>query len=380
MVGCANVSKRNPLPLELLDQAEIPGVPNGRFWGDEWPNFSIKIFETFAKEDLKKNFAGVFGKEHNYLAISGGGAEGAFGAGLLNGWSAAGTRPEFTMVTGISTGALTAPFAFLGSSYDSTLKDLYTTTETSDILIKRSPFSILPSDSVTDSSPLRRLIESHVDDSFVQAVADEHRRGRRLLIGTFNLDAARPVIWNIGAIAVSRYHKKKELIHDILLASASIPVAFPPVMIEVEVDGVVYDEMHVDGGTGAQVFVYPASFGWQTIIGKLEVPQAPTVYVLRNAFLSSPYSGVEQKILPIAGRSISSLIRTQGIGDLFRIFALCRRDGNDFNLAHIPSDFVEEPAEPFDEKYMGKLYELGYEMALKGYPWEKMPPGLSKRK
>lgn len=376
ITGCASIPERNPLPLNLTNQARISGVPEARFWGDEWPKFSLKTFETYTDAEFRRHYSGVYNQPHNYLAISGGGANGAFGAGLFAGWTASGTRPQFTMVTGISTGALTAPFAFLGPEYDDTLKEVYTTTTTEDIVEKRNIVSALFSDSMTDSTPMQALIAKYITDRVIDAIARGHQRGRRLFIGTLNLDAGRSVIWNIGAIAVSDYPHKLTLIHDVLRASASIPVAFPPVVISVNVDGKMYDEMHVDGGTGSQVFVYPASVDWRMITRKLKVKGIPHVYVIRNSFLDPDYRGVKRNVLPIASRSIDSLIRTQGIGDLYQIYALCKRDGNDFNLAYIPSDFTEEPGEAFDPIYMGKLYELGYDMALKGYPWEKGPPGF----
>jgi len=376
LVACASTPARNPVPPELTSQVGIEGVPEARFWADEWPRFSLERFETYSEEDFQKHFSGIFGKPHSYLAISGGGARGAFGAGLLAGWTESGTRPEFTMVTGISTGALTAPFAFLGPDYDDELKKVYTTTSTKDILKKRGIFSSIFGDSMSDTTPLKALIAKYVTADMVNAIAREHQRGRRLNVGTVNLDAGRSVIWNIGAIAASDYPLKLELIHDILRASAAIPVAFPPVAISVERNGRQYEELHVDGGAGSQVFVYPAAVDWKRITKKLKVQGDPKVYVIRNSFLIPDYRGIKRNVVPIAVRSIDSLIRTQGIGDLYQIYALCERDGNDFNLAYIPAEFIEEPSEEFDPVYMGKLYELGYQMARKGYPWSKAPPGF----
>lgn len=375
-VGCAGKLTRNPLPLELTNEASIPGVPEARFWSDEWPKFSLEMFETYTDDDYHRNFSGIYNKPHNYMAISGGGANGAFGAGLLAGWTEAGTRPEFTMVTGVSTGALTAPFVFLGTDYDDELKEIYTTTTTAKIAMKRNFISALFSDSVTDTGPLREMITLYITSDMIEAIAGEHRKGRRLFIGTLNIDAGRAVIWNIGAIAASDYPRKVELIHDVLQASSAIPVAFPPVMIPVEANGLQFDEMHVDGGTGAQVFVYPAAIDWKVITEKLKVQGKPEVYVIRNSFLDPDYTGVKRSILPIGSRTINSLIRTQGIGDLYQIYVLCKRDGNDFNLAYIPSDFTEKPSEGFDPVYMGKLYDLGFQMAKSGYPWQKYPPGF----
>jgi predicted acylesterase/phospholipase RssA len=375
-VGCAGLPARNPLPLELTNEAGVPGVPEARFWGDEWPKFSLEIIETFTDDDFLRHYPGTYNRPHNYLAISGGGANGAFGAGLLVGWTQAGTRPEFTMVTGISTGALTAPFAFLGSDYDDELKEVYTTISTENVVRKRNIIAAAFGDSMVDTKPLREMIASYFNADIIEAIAREHKRGRRLFIGTANLDASRSVIWNIGAIAVSDYPRKLELIHDVLQASSAIPVAFPPVMIPVEANGVPYDEMHVDGGTSSQVFVYPAAIDWKVVAGKLKAQGKPRVFVVRNSFLDPDYRGVKRSILPIGVRTIDSLIRTQGIGDLYQIYSLCIRDGNDFNLAYIPADFTEEPTESFDPVYMGKLFNLGYQMARAGYPWEKYPPGF----
>ena len=376
LAGCASVPERHPLPPEYTLEATIPGIPEARFWGDEWPKFSLERFEAYTDADFRENSPGTYAKPHAYLAISGGGANGAYGAGLLLGWTATGTRPEFTMVTGVSTGALTAPFAFLGSDYDDELKTVYTTMTTKDIVKKRGLIAAATGDSVADTAPLKKLIAKYITADMIDAIAREHRKGRRLFIGTVNLDAGRSVIWSIGTIAASGHPQRVALIHEILRASAAIPVAFPPVVFTVEANGELYDEMHVDGGTGSQVFVYPAAVDWRRITEKLKVQGKPEVYVIRNSFLDPDYRGIKRSVLPIASRTIDSLIRTQGIGDIYQIYALCKRDGNDFNLAYIPADFTVESTEGFDPVYMGKLLERGYQMALEGYPWEKAPPGF----
>jgi predicted acylesterase/phospholipase RssA len=375
--GCSSLPERNPLPADLYSTAGIRGVPEARFWADEWPTFSIRRLDNHTDADIKRELSGIYNKPHHYLAISGGGANGAYGAGVLEGWSKSGARPEFTMVTGVSTGALTAPFAFLGSDYDDELRHVYTTTATRDIAIKRSLISAFFSDSMTDTEPLKRLIAKNITEDIIEEIGVEHKRGRRLFIGTVNLDASRSVIWNIGAIAASDHPKKVLIIRELMRASAAIPIAFPPVVIPIEAsDGTMYDELHVDGGTGSQVFVYPASANWRKIAKQLKVQGEPQIYVIRNSFLDPEYEGIQRQIFPIASRAIATLIRTQGLGDLYQIYALCERDGNDFNLAYIPADFSEEPNEGFDPVYMTKLYEFGYQKGLDGYPWEKAPPGL----
>lgn len=279
-------------------------------------------------------------------------------------------------MTGISTGALTAPFAFLGPAYDAQLKEVYTAYSTKDIAKKRQIFQILFGDSAFSSRPLKTLIAKYINAEMLAAIAAEHRKGRQLLVGTVNIDAERPVIWNIGRIAASGNPKALDLVHKILLASASIPGAFPPVLIEVETEGRRFDEMHVDGGTASQVFLYPTNLDWLQVADKLEVKGKPHAYIIRNALLESRWKTVEPKIIPIAGRSIQSLLRTQGFGDLYRLYLFALRDGLDYNLAYIPDHFTQKPKEMFDPEYMGKLYDLGYWLAKSGYPWHKGPPGF----
>lgn len=328
------------------------------------------------REEFKAIYPALFGKPHNYLAISGGGANGAFGAGLLVGWSAAGDRPEFSVITGISTGALMAPFVFAGPEYDDTVRELYTTLTTADLVRKRRLLNRFFSDGATNTEPFRNLLATYVDEALMQAIAAEHRKGRQLRIGTTNLDAGRPVAWNIGRIAASGKPGALQAIRDIMLASASLPAAFPPVLMEVEADGRRYDELHVDGGATAQVILYPAGIDWDRVLDELEVPGRPKVYVIRNSRLDPQWKPIKNKVIPISGRTISSLIRTQGIGDLYRIYLVSQRDGLDFHLAYIPADFQAPKTEQFDPVYMSKLFELGYEMAVSGYPWHHLLPEL----
>jgi hypothetical protein len=207
----------------------------------------------------------------------------------------------------------------------------------------------------------------------LDAIAAEYRKGRILLIGTTNLDARRPVIWNIGAIAESRQPGALDLVQDILLASAAIPAAFPPVMIKVKANGKVYEEMHVDGGASAQVFLYPPSLD----LRGSGIKRDRRLYVIRNARLDPDWAQVERRTMSIAGRAISSLIQTQGVGDLYRIYLTAERDGLDFNLAFIPKSFTRTLTEPFESAYMNELFDLGYDLAASGYPWSKASPGFS---
>ena len=372
--ACASVV-RNPVPeadymnVTVLDRTDL------RQWGDRT---NLRIMpQMLSAEDLEARFGGIMHREHNYLVVSGGGANGAYGAGVLVAWTKLGTRPEFTLVTGVSTGALTAPFAFLGSEYDAKLQEIYSTLDTSQIIDRRNVFAILGSDSVFDSSPLSRLIEKFIDDEMIQSMAREYHKGRTLMIGTTNLDASRPDVWNITRIAAGGHPLAAKLIHQVLLASASIPGAFPPVYIEVETpDGRKYDEMHVDGGVTSQMFLYPVNMDWGEIIEALDVKGAPTIYVIRNAFTHEDYKVVNPRLIPITYRTISSLIRTQGVGDFYRIWTLADRDGLDLEVTWIPDEAREEigvkPAEVFDPKYMKALFKYGYQRTIDKGVWQDL--------
>jgi hypothetical protein len=360
------------LPEEYAYQASIPGIPMARFWGDETPADLLQRLEQFQRGRSRHE-----GETIDALALSGGGANGAFGAGLLVGWTAAGTRPEFRIVTGISTGALIAPFAFLGPEMDAELERFYTTTSTGDILIRRNLLLLLRLDSATDSSPLRNMLLELFSPQIIKAIAAEHDKGRRLYVGTTHLDAGRPVIWNIGEIAASDQPGVAELLADIFLASASIPGIFPPVFIQVEANERVYDEMHVDGGTASQVFLYPPSLRIDKLMKKLQVTgRKSRIFVIRNSQLSTEWKTVRPRVTAIAQRSLGALIRSQGIGDVNQIYLRALRDQIDFNLAYIPPSFDMKPQEEFDPVYMRALFQLGYQMAKDGFPWKKDPIGF----
>ncbi len=372
--GCAGVPERNPLPESLADEAAIPGIKNARYWADQPPPYTADWFDL-SSEQLQQRYAAIFGRAHNYLAISGGGPRGAFAAGLLNGWTATGTRPQFTMVTGVSTGALIAPFAFLGPDYDHVIKKFYTEFSTDDLMKERGKFKALFGDAAADSAPLRQKIAEFIDEDVMAAIATEHAKGRILAIGTTNLDAGRPVTWNIGRIAASGAPNALDLIRDILLASASVPAAFPPVMFTVEADGQSYDEMHVDGGVTSLVYLYPLGLDWEKILDHLEVPGRPNVYLIRSGYLKEGWASVKRNTIYIAARSMDALMQSAVYGDMYRIYLGTSRDGLNYHLAFIPESFDAQSSEPFDSEYMNELFNLGYEMAKEGYQWESEPPG-----
>jgi len=379
VASCASSGSRVAVPDNLISEASVTGLTQIRFWGDQSPpNLNEIIKEKFAQMKTSRPKMVKAGARPilNFLAISGGGSDGAFGAGLLSGWSAKGTRPEFEIVTGISTGALIAPFAFLGKQYDPVIKEIYTSYTTKDFLIKRPIKGLIGGDALSNNKPFQRLIAKYVDQALMVEIAKEHNRGRRLLIGTTNLDAQRPVIWDVGKIAASGHPQALELIRKIFLASASIPGAFPPVFIDVTADGKVFQEMHVDGGTTTQVFLMPSQLMVKDIDRKTRVRARRTVYVIRNGRLNPETEPVRDRTLSIASRSISTLIKNQGIGDLYRLHSFARRNNMRFKLSYIPADFKNTSTEVFDKVYMKKLFDLGYRLGSTGYKWKTTPPGF----
>jgi hypothetical protein len=314
--------------------------------------------------------------ETQLLAVSGGGENGAFGAGLLCGWSANGTRPIFELVTGVSTGALTAPFAYLGSDYDPQLRTVYTQLSPDDVLSKRMITAALLDDALADNFPLFRTISRYLNEEMLVALAKAYNEGRLLLISSTNLDAQQPVIWNIGAIANSGHPLALDTIRRVLLASAAVPGAFPPTMFNVTLDGKPHQEMHVDGGAFTQAFLYPAAITQERRERiRARKPVIPAVaYIIRNGRLDPEWSAVERRTLGIAGRAISTMITASGYNDILRMYNNTQRDEIGFNLAYIGSDFKKELPAPFDQEYMRALFDYGYQRGVHGYNWAHKPP------
>ncbi|MGH7122073.1 MAG: patatin-like phospholipase family protein [Acetobacteraceae bacterium] len=376
--GCA-LSREPAPPHGDTDTATVLGIPNARFWADGETTPFIREIQLSAKREAAAFPPGPGGERApvSFLSLSGGGENGAFGAGLLVGWTASGRRPEFRLVTGVSTGSLIAPFAFLGPSYDNQLRMVFTNISKQNVLESNDLLpAVLFGEALADSSPLYRLIARFANAEMLQAIAREYEKGRLLFIGTTNLDAQRPVIWNIGAIAASGKPGALDLFRRILLASSAIPGAFPPVMINVDVSGRHYQEMHVDGGAVAQAFLYPVRFQLKREAEAVGIKRQRTVYVIRNGRLDADWASTDRHLLSITGRAIATMIHYSGVNDVLRIYATARRDGLRFRLAYIGVDAPDEPHPQFDTAYMRSLFDYAYQKAAHGYPWRTAPPGL----
>lgn len=378
LAGCSSIP-RNAVPESLTDESKLISLENVRFYGDAPPEDARqvvrkKVDQSIAGRPDEWNEDRII--DVNLLIITGGGADGAYGAGLLNGMTDGKNRLDFEVVTGVSTGALIAPFAFLGPEYDSVIKDLYTKSSTKDIIQQKSALVGLFSNALSSSKPLQELIARNITMEFMEKVAHEYKIGRRLFVGTTNLDAQRPVIWNMGEIATHNNTAALELFRKVLLASASIPAAFPSVKFEVEANGKMFEELHVDGGVTNNAFFLPIRVGLGEYLKELGLRVRPTMYVLRNSSSEPAWNPVENKTLTIAKRSIDTLVKSATTGDLHKLYTFTQINGIGFRVTSVPSSFKQKSTELFDPLYMGKLYDLGYRIGLNGVTWDTTPPGL----
>jgi len=371
--GCAAITPRNALPQAAAAQIDPEGFHDIRYWGDEASPDIVSWRPARRGPDLALRGPSI--KTLNLLAVSGGAEDGAFGAGLLSGWGDAGNRPIFDLITGVSSGALIAPFVFIGRERDGQLREIFTSYGRKDIYTYDVQ-NLIEGSALVDDAPLLKLIARYVDRDFMHDIARESGKGRVLLIGTTDLDAQRPVLWDMGRIAETDSLAALELFRKVLLASATLPGVFAPVRIKVRVGGEDYDELHVDGGVTRQVFIAPSIMRLVSNHASRKTVNGGRLYVVRNGRIDPRWEPVSDDVLSVTHRSLSTLIKNQGIGDLYRIYSIAKVDGIDFNLASIPTDFDVKTDAPFDLKYMRALFDRGYEMGNRGFPWMKSPPGL----
>ena len=354
-------------PAQFVETATVPDFEGVRSWAD---SFSPRFDESVELRLKQAERSGIARKPISLLSLSGGGSNGAFGAGFLNGWTERGNRPEFTIVSGISTGAIIAPLAFLGPDYDKPLRDFYTTISTNDILRKQVIGGVIGGGaSLANSQPLADIISETVNADFLEKIAQEHERGRRLVVITTNLEAQRPVIWDMGQIATYRTPEALQLFRDVILASASIPGALPPVPIRVVAGGQTYTELHVDGGTTTNVFIAPVNVSAPSI----RRGRKANVYVIQNGKLLPDFDPVEPTAFEISNAAISTMIKYQVNADVRRLQILANRTGSSFQMVSIPTSFDEESKEPFDRDYMNALYDVGYAAGRDGSLWTRNP-------
>jgi hypothetical protein len=380
--ACGSLPRLDAVPPELTEKASIPGIPYARVWLDrDIEPFIQAVMRDIERETKALENAGLPTDPMppvNSLAISGGGDEGAFAAGILAGWTARGDRPKFRVVTGISAGALIAPFAFLGPQYDSIVRDVATSIGPKDVFRKRNTIVGLTSDGMASSEPLAVMVAKYVTPEILEEIAREYEKGRVLQVGTADLDAGRQVIWNMGEIARSGAPGALGLFRKIIVASSSIPGVVSPVMIDVEVNGKPFQEMHVDGGVISQLFLYPSRLlpELQTALGK-PIGREIHIFAIRNGRMEAHWSDTPRDTLRIGRRALEALIQAQGVNDVHQLFWIAQQDKTDFNLTYIGEDFEHPQRGMFDTAYMKSLYDYAYELASSGRAWHRAPPSIN---
>jgi len=355
--SCASTPRA---PFTEVDEmaAVAPGTHNIRYLADAPANTYKGARHAIVQQ----------GRPFIYLALSGGGGGGAYGAGILNGWTQSGARPEFTTVSGVSTGALIAPFAFLGPDYDERLKQIYTSGEAENLIGQPNPLGPIFGAGLFDSGRLRELVEHYLDDDIINAIARQDKKGRRLLVVTTDLDAQRAVIWDMGAIAAIGGPKAFKLFRDVLAASASVPVVFAPQLIDVEVNDRIFQEMHVDGTVSTPVYTLPDAilFGGKTIVSH---SPRPAMYVIVNARLDPGFEIVPNQVEAIAAHSFTTMNRIATKAVLAETYNAANREGFGFHLTYFGKDLVDSGGTGFETDAMRRFYDYGYEKGHTGSFW-----------
>jgi len=370
LLGCSNLPRAEAVPSRLTESALPADAGDARFWPDLDQGRAMEIAQLASARERSALFQHGQSDARlppaSYLALSSGGDDGAFAAGLLVGWTSRGDRPVFDVVTGVSAGALIAPFAFLGSEYDSILRTVSSRIERRDILHRRGLLAVLTSDGIADDRPLASIIEKYVNENLMRDIARAYAQGRLLFIGTTDLDARQLVVWDMGAIASRGDAPALELFRKIMLASTAIPGVFPPVMIDVEAGGKRYQEMHVDGAVLTQIFLFP---------GQIAPEQRERhLYVIRNGRIDAPWGSIERRATAVAHRAIDVLVDREALNDIHRIQLLAQQNGADLNIAYIDSGFSYPHHRLFEGDYMQHLFQYSYQLAAVGDQWCKSLP------
>lgn len=350
LTACSAVAPYRPsISATIADAATVAGASGIRYWGDD---------TEFASSHAR--IAPGWDGRVDFLTLSGGGINGAYGAGYLVGWSKQGSRPQFEVVTGISVGAIMAPLAFLGPSYDDRLKTVFSSLTQASNPAADVLAAIFGAPSILSNEPVLQAIRYVVDQHVLDEIAKAHRAGRRLYIGTTNLDAQRPVIWDIGAIANSTLPDRLDLVHQIILASAAVPGIFPPVLIDVNAQGATFNELHVDGGVTQQVLLMPGGYG------KVPSQRQARLYVIFNGIVAPQRETVQISSVALLRRAVPTLLKYLGRGNLDQLAAGARESGVDYRVTAIPGDFPDSKSPFGSPAWLSALFQYGYESGQAG--------------
>ena len=377
--GC---SRRQCVPEHHVSNrlVDLSDAPNRHAPTD--PDVIREVEAEYRKQVAKRRPAGA--RAYNFLALSGGGMYGSFGVGVLSGWAETDERPVFDVVTGISTGGLIATFAFLGPQYDERLRTNMIGVTRADILRGRPAIHLPFADSLYTARPLAKSIERELTTQVLAEVAAAHASGRRLYIGTTNIDTHRLVIWDMGAIASRGTPESEELFRNIVLASSSVPGMFPAVRIEVEIDGVKYEELHVDGGVSDEVIFRSfmvADLNRAAGVNLSAAPAGSTLYVVSNGKLYADPTCTRPRFTNMLAQSMRSIVYGKTRDELYRIYLNCLETGVEFRLTAVPQEMRLNATgglglTPEDQH---RLYQEGHAIGAAtrrmGEGWRDLPPG-----
>ncbi len=327
---------------------------------------SLEVFEKAYRERIARARRASRDGSLDVLALSGGGAGGVFGAGALAGWTASGTRPQFEVVTGVSTGSLIAPFAFLGSAWDGRLEEAYTGGYSEDLLDSAGVGSLFRV-GMFESAKLHALVDRFVTPQMIEAIAAEHRRGRVLLVATTNLDTEEPVFWDMGELASRGGEEARELFVEVLVASSSIPGIFPPVMVEVEGEGGSYDEMHVDGGVTVPFFIAPGIAFLSP--GSFDGLKGGNIYVIVNGQLGSQPQRTPANTVAMVMRSSNLAMMRMARTELMLGDAFARDNGMNYRFTALPATYPFKGPMNFEQDVMRTLFDYAKGCAANGQLW-----------
>ncbi|MCG9721997.1 patatin-like phospholipase family protein [Shewanella sp. Isolate7] len=363
------VTKENYRTVTLAAETQHQADEPYRVWGDDASDFLFNAQD--GSTPLK-----VQGDRLNILALSGGGANGAFGAGIINGLYDSQQLQDYTVITGISAGSLIAPFVFVGGDEIPRLKEVMLGINDKMILGKRNLLNTLIKDAFTNGEQMFEFIEQVYTPEMIEQIALQHQAGRRLFIGTTHFDSEELVVWNLGRIAESDLPNKVTLIHQILAASSSIPGVFPPQFIEVNQGDKTLEELHVDGGLTVQMFFEVVNVDYGKINEALGLTTTPQVHIIRNGMLKVPYQATEDKGVELLSRSLGSMTIQQAKGDLYRMLYFSKNSGLELSFTYMDDEFNAPKAtkDMFDLQYMKALYQHGYSKAKSTELWSTEVP------
>lgn len=347
--------RRGAVPIGIIDDPDRPI----RFYLDDESRVA------FFRDNIRNGLPVGADNRLDLVALSGGGSNGAFTAGLMTGWTQSGQRPDIEIVTGVSTGALAAPFVFLGPDWDDELAEAYTGGAASRLLQPRGIGALFGS-GIYKGGPLRDLVETYVDDAMLRAIAVEAAKGRLLLVATTDLDSERGVSWDMGAIASQGTPEALKLFRDVLIASASIPGAFPPTLITSTSQGKAFEEMHVDGGVTTPFLALPETF-WSYRDADERLKGA-NIYVVINGRTAPSFDVTKDSLGTVLGRSLDTILRASLLSSLAGNRAFAERNGIRFRYAALPDDSEANPLD-FSIQSMTAVYEVGRQGAASYSIW-----------